>query len=144
MRKPSASTWPSLNWLPGRFCGSATFCPSSDLADARQHLGAEQLDLRHHAIGIGGARIAERQIEHADPYLLARLLDLPHHPVGATAEADRQHAADIGRACLTADIAPVLLDQRLAQPGIDRKRRLRLCFAPFERRLGLIVGLAED
>src|SRR6266702_3538314 len=134
MRKPSASTWPSrpeggdeaLSATPnitslGRDCSCR-----SNLADARQHRFAEQLDLGHHRVGIAPSGIGQRQVEDADPDLVARLFDLLDHAVRAAAEADRQDAADIGRALLAADIALVLLDQRAAQSGADRERRLRL------------------
>src|SRR5215217_1828260 len=82
----------------------------SNLADARQHLAAEQIQRLHHRVGPGCTRIGQRQVEHAGPDLLAGLADLLDDAVRTAAEADRQHAADIGRAPLAADIALVLLD----------------------------------
>src|SRR5437868_5865309 len=130
MRNPSASTWPSRGVAPfgGGETISATldipFPGRSNLADARQHRFAEQLDLGHHRVGVAATGIGQGQVEHADPDLVARLLDLLDDPVGTAAKADRQYAADIGRALLAADIALVLFDEGAAQSGADRERRL--------------------
>src|SRR5215471_2346707 len=131
MRKPSASRTPSRK--------SATL----NLADARQDLAAEQFELLHHRASVARAGIGQADIDDADTDLLARLAQLLDHPLRPAAEADRQDAADIGRARLAADIAPILLNQRLGQVRCHRERRLR-ALAPFQCGVGLLVGLAKD
>src|SRR5215471_17421441 len=131
MRNPSALTKASRNAL------------TSNLADMRQDLAAKQFELFHHRAGIGRAGIGQADIDDADADLLARLAKLLDHPVRSTAEADRQHSADIGLARLAADIALVLLDQRLGQIRRNRERRLN-ALAPLQCGVRLLVGLTED
>src|SRR5271170_3039684 len=94
---------------------SGHFGRSSNVADARQDRLSEQFEPRHHLIGIARSGVGERDVEDADPDFLAGAPDLLDDAVRPAAEADRQDAADIGRALLAADIALVLVDQRLAQ-----------------------------
>src|SRR5262249_24381526 len=131
MRKPSASTKPSRK--------SAT----SNLADVRQDLAAEQFELLHHRASVARAGIGQADINDANADLIPRLAELLNHPLRPAAEADRQDAPDIGRARLAADIALVLVDQRLRQIRRNRERCLR-ALAPPQCGVGLLVGLAED
>ena len=98
----------------------------------------------HHRVGAAGAGSASDRSSTPTPISSRAPPDLLDDPVRAAAEADRQDAADIGRTLLAADIALVLLDQRVAQSLADRERRLRVGAAPRQRRVGRLVGLGED
>src|SRR5437764_11516844 len=104
MRNPSASTKPSRKPAP-RVSVCATLPLRSDVADARQDLGPEQFERAHHRADIAGARIGQRDVDDSSADLVAAAADLLDDPVGSAAEADRQHAADIGRTALAGDVA---------------------------------------
>src|ERR1700733_15092057 len=130
MRNPSVSTKPSLN-------------ATSDLLNARQHLAPEQIEGAQHRAGVAGARVGQRDVDHAGADLLATFADLIHHPVRAAAEADRQNATDRLSARLAGYVArDVRLEQRVAQRRPHWERPLAV--ACIQRGLGRIVGLAED
>src|SRR5262245_9973278 len=98
MRKPSASTWCSRKAL------SVMPWPS-DVADAREHLLAEELERAHQRLELGGSWRVQRQVEHAGADHLAAAADLLDDRVRAADERRRQGAAHDRCARLARDVA---------------------------------------
>src|SRR5439155_26784292 len=95
MRKPSASTWPSLNASPK----CVTIAPSSDkshsnFANTRQHFLPEQFERAHQEAQVTGTGDLEHQIDDTLPDLVATALDLVDDGVRPADEICRQYAAD--------------------------------------------------
>ena len=133
MRKPSASTKPSLN---------ATVSQISRMRG--RTLRPNRSSALSIAAGVAGAGVLQRQVEHAGADLLAALADLLDHPVRAAAEADRQHAADGLRAPLRPAMLRVMSASSSASRSDGAHRERRLLVAPRQRRFGRLVGFAED
>ena len=103
---------------------------------------SEQRERIHHRLQAVGAGIGQRDIQHAGAHDIAAPADLLDHPVRTAAEADRQHAADIGLRPLAGDVARRIdRDQRVAQPAADREWRAG---ARRGRRLADVLDVAQD
>src|SRR5437763_9670426 len=129
MRKPSASTNPSRKSL------------TSNLANVRQDLAAEQVDGAHQRIDIARSRRMQGEVEHAGADLVAAALDLVDDRVRAADKGRRQDPADISGTRFAGDVALVGFEELITQPGADRKRRDRGALLGVV--LGLGVGVAE-
>src|SRR5262245_9320392 len=104
MRKPSASTWPSRKSAPG-----ALTPRPSDVADAREHLGAEQVERAHQRIEIARPRRMQGQVEHTRADLVAAAPHLLHDRIGPADERRGERTAHDRRPRLAGDVTGVEL-----------------------------------
>src|SRR6266436_5054974 len=144
MRKPSASTKPSLN--ASSTCvtmASPNDNSRSNIANVRQYVLPEEFERVHQETEIVRTGDLEHQIDDPSPGLLAAALDLLDHGIRPADEICRQPAADGGRPRFTGDVARVEPEQRLADAGAQREG---IPGGPqrFEQVLGFLVGLGQE
>src|SRR6266403_6151525 len=110
MRKPSASTEPSLN--ASSTCvtvASPNENSRSNFANVRQYVFPEEFERAHQKAQITGTRDLEHQVEDPRPDLVATAFDLFDHSIRSADEVCRQHTADRGCPRFACDVARVEL-----------------------------------
>src|ERR1700724_4200014 len=106
MRKPSASTKPSL--IASSTCvtiGSPNDNSRSHFANARQTLLPEEFERAHQKAQITGTGGLEHQVDDASPDLIATAFDLFDDRVRLTEEICRPHTTDTGCCCFAPELA---------------------------------------
>src|SRR6202022_4986054 len=97
MRKPAASTWPSLN--ASSTCvtiASPNDNSRSHFANARQHLLPEEFERAHQKAQITGTGDLEHQVDDASPDLIATTFDLFDDHIGLSEEFCRHKTTHTG------------------------------------------------